>query len=136
MVKRRGSKSIDRSHFREYQRVAEHFYEAASDSMDLEYWTAASVLIVHSAIAFADALCIKLSGQRSTGDNHELTVTMLEEAVAGDEEKTKALNQLRYIIENKTRVSYLGEMITPSETKELWKRLDRFREWALGILNR
>lgn len=75
-------------------------------------------------------------GKEGTGDDHELTVTMLEEAVAGDEEKTKALNQLRYIIENKTRVSYLGEMITPSETKELWKRLDRFREWALGILNR
>jgi HEPN domain-containing protein len=136
MTKQRGVKSIDRSKHREYQRVAEHFYDAAKDSIELEYWTAAAVLIVHSAIAYADALCIKLSGQRSTGDSHEHTVTLLEENIAGGEEKSKALNQLRYIIEEKTRVSYLGEMLPPSNTKELWKRLIRFREWALGILSR
>ena len=67
MAKQRGIKSIDRSRYREYQRVAEHFYDAAKDSVDLEYWTAAAVLIVHAAIAYADALCIKVAGQRSVG---------------------------------------------------------------------
>jgi hypothetical protein len=136
MAKRRGTKPVDRSRFREYQHVAEHFYEAAKDSMDFEYWTAAAVLIVHSAIAFADALCIKLSGQRSSGDNHELTIALLEEAVADGDEKSKALSQLRSIIEEKTRVSYLGEMISPARTKEMWKRLETFREWAARIINR
>ncbi|MGD1046362.1 MAG: hypothetical protein ABR936_13715 [Bacteroidota bacterium] len=136
MAKPRGVKSINRSKYREYQRVAEHFYDAANDSLELEYWTAAAVLIVHSAIAYADALCIKLSGQRSVGDSHEHTVTLLEKNVAGGEEKTKALSQLRYIIEEKTRVSYLGEMISPVGTKGLWKRLERFRAWALSILTR
>jgi hypothetical protein len=63
-------------------------------------------------------------------------VVLLEEHVAGGDEKTKALNQLRYIIEEKTRVSYLGEILTPSTIKELWKRLERFREWAVSILSR
>ena len=94
MAKQRGVKSVDRSKYREYQRVAEHFYDAANDSLELEYWTAAAVLIVHSAIAYADALCIKLAGQRSVGDSHEHTVTLLEENVAGGEEKGKALSQL------------------------------------------
>jgi hypothetical protein len=58
MTKQRGVKAVDRSKFREYQRVAQHFYDAAKDSIDLEYWTAAAVLIVHAAIAYADALCI------------------------------------------------------------------------------
>jgi HEPN domain-containing protein len=53
---------VDRSRHREYQRVAEQFYDAAKDSLELGYWTAAAVLIVHSAIVYADALCIKLSG--------------------------------------------------------------------------
>jgi HEPN domain. len=136
VTKQRGIKSIDRSKYREYQRVAEHFYEAAKDSVDLEYWTAAAVLIVHAAIAYADALCIKVAGQRSVGESHEHTVTLLEEQVAGRDEKKKALNQLRYIIEEKTRVSYLGEMISPSQTKDLLKRLERFREWVISILTR
>lgn len=136
MAKQRGIKSIDRSRYREYQRVAEHFYDAAKDSVDLEYWTAAAVLIVHAAIAYADALCIKVAGQRSVGDSHENVVTLLEEHVAGGDDKKRALNQLRYIIEEKTRVSYLGEMISPVQTKDLLKRLERFREWVLGILTR
>jgi HEPN domain-containing protein len=136
MAKQRGVKTVDRSKFREYQRVAQHFYDAAKDSVDLEYWTAAAVLIVHAAIAYADALCIKISGQRSVGESHEHTVSILEEHVAGEDEKTKALKQLRHIIEEKTRVSYLGEMISPAQTKELLKRLERFREWVLSILTR
>ena len=136
MTKQRGVKSVDRSRHREYQRVAEHFYDAAKDSLELGYWTAAAVLIVHSAIAYADALCIKLSGQKSAGENHEHTVTLLEENVAGGEDTSRALKQLRYIIEEKTRVSYLGEILTQAGTKELWKRLVRFREWALSLLTR
>ena len=136
MVKRRGRKSIPRHRFMEYQNVADHFYEAAKDSMDLEYWTAAGVLIVHSAIAFTDALSIKLSGVKSVGENHEDAVVLVENAVADGEGKTRAINQLRRIIEEKTKVSYLGDLYSPSQSKELWKRLVRFRKWAKEILTR
>ena len=136
MVKRRGRKSIPRHRFLEYQNVAEHFYEAAKDSMELEYWTAAGVLIVHSAIAFADALSIKLAGVKSVGENHEDAVVLVENAVADGEGKTRAINQLRRIIEEKTKVSYLGDLYSPSQSKELWKRLERFRKWAKEILTR
>ncbi len=136
MTKRRGRKSIDRPRHREYQRVAQHFYEAARDSMALEYWTAAGVLIVHASIAYADALSIKLSGQRSAGDSHEDTVLLMEEIVASSEEKKLAINQLRRIIEEKTRVSYMGELYSPSQTKDMWKQLVRFRRWAIFILDR
>ncbi|MHB8871995.1 MAG: hypothetical protein ACYC5G_06095, partial [Candidatus Doudnabacteria bacterium] len=71
MAKRRGRKSIPRQSYKKYLDVAEHFYKAAKDSMDFDYWTASGVLIVHSAIAFSDALCIKLSGMKSIGENHE-----------------------------------------------------------------
>jgi len=136
MAKGRARKSVPRRRFREYQNVAEHFYQAAKDSMELEYWTAAGVLIVHSAIAFADALSIKLSGVKSAGENHEDAVVLVENAVAEGEGKTKALNQLRRIIEEKTKVSYLGELYTASQTKEMWKRLERFRNWTIIILTR
>jgi len=135
MSNRRGRKSMDRARYREYQRVAEHFYEAARDSMDLEYWTAAGVLVVHAAIAYADALSIKLSGQRSAGDNHEDTIELVESVVAGGNEKKTALNQLRRIIEEKTKVSYMGELYSSAQTKDMWKQLERFRRWALSVLS-
>lgn len=136
MAKRRGRKAVERSRYREYMSVAEHCYSAAKDSMELEYWTAAGLLIVHSAIAFADALCIKLSGQKSVGENHEETISLLETVAAGDEEKSKALGQLRRLIEEKTKVSYLGDLYSPATAKEMWKRLEGFREWAVRILTR
>jgi len=136
MAERRGRKSIARQRFREYHKVADHFYEAAKDSMKLDYWTAAGVLIVHSAIAYTDALCIKLSGVKSVGENHEDSVTLVESVVAESEGKSKAINQLRRIIEEKTKVSYLGELYSASQTKGMWKRLERFRKWAKEILLR
>jgi len=136
MAERRGRKSIPRQNYKKYLDVAEHFYKAAKDSMELDYWTASGVLIVHSAIAFSDALSIKLSGLKSIGENHEDAVTLLESAVGDTDEKSKAMNQLRRIIEEKTKVSYLGELYTSVQTKEIWKRLERFRKWALDILNR
>jgi hypothetical protein len=136
MADRRGRKSIARTKHKDYMKAAEHFYNAAKDSMELEYWTAAGVLIVHSSIAYTDALCIKQAGLKSVGENHEDAIALLESVVAGGEEKTKALNQLRRIIQEKTKVSYLGELYTSAQTKEMWKRLERFKEWAAGILTR
>ena len=136
MVERRGRKFVPRQNFRKYLDVAEHFYQAAEDSLELDYWTASGVLIVHSAIAYSDALCIKLSGVKSVGENHEDAVALLESVVGNTDEKSSALNQLRRIIEEKTKVSYLGELYTSSQTKEMLKRLDRFRKWSLEILNR
>ena len=136
MAKRRGRKSVPRHLFKEYENVAEHFYNASKDSMEFEYWTAAGVLIVHSAIAYADALCIKLAGVKSAGEDHEDAITLLANSVAKSEEKSVAINQLRRIIEEKTKVSYLGELYSPSQTNEMWKRLERFRKWSKKILGR
>ncbi len=119
MAERRGRKSIPRYNFKKYLDVAEHFYQAAKDSLELDYWTASGVLIVHSAIAYSDALCIKLSGVKSVGENHEDAVALLESTVGNPDEKSSALNQLRRIIEEKTKVSYLGELYSSSQTKEM-----------------
>lgn len=120
MAQRSRRKPVPRNRTTQYQKVAEHFFVAAKDALQLEYWTAAGVLIVHSAIAYADALCVKQSGQKSSGENHEDAVALLEEVVAGGEEKERAVNQLRRIIEEKTKVSYLGDLYTARQAEELW----------------
>jgi len=89
MAKRRGRKSLPHHRYKEFQGVAEHFYNAARDSMGLEYWTAVRqrrILIVHSAIAYTDSLCIKLAGVRSIGEDHEEAVTLVQNVVGETEE--------------------------------------------------
>ena len=76
------------------------------------------------------------TGVKSIGEDHEEAVNLLENSVAEGEEKSKAINQLRRLIEEKTKVSYLGELYSTSQTKEMWKRLERFRKWAIEILMR
>lgn len=136
MAKRGRRSPVDRARYREYYSVAEHFFVAAKDSLDLGDWTAAGVLIVHAAIAYADALCIRSAGEKSSGENHEDALSLLDQVVPEGEEKANALNQLHRIIEQKTKVSYLGNLYTARQCHDLWKRLQRFREWAQGILNR
>lgn len=136
MPRRRNRKAVDRSRFRKYAEVAEHFFEAGKASMGLEYWTAAGVLFVHSAIAYADALCILQAGVRSAGDDHEDAVALIEELIAGGDERTGAVNQLRRIVEIKTRVSYLGELFSQADARALERKLERFRSWAKSLLER
>lgn len=136
MAKERGKKSIPKHRYKDYQNVAEHFYNAAKDSIDLEYYTAAGVIIVHSAIAYTDALCIKLAGVKSIGEDHDNAILLVEKVVADSEEKVKAINQLHRIIEEKTKVSYLGELYSATQIKDMWKRLERYRKWAISILER
>ena len=94
------------------------------------------MLIVHAAIAYADALCIQQAGVRSGADNHEEAVVLLEQALPANEETSGAIKHLRRIVDEKTKVSYLGELYSRSQTRILWDRLDRFRLLAKRILQR
>lgn len=136
MVKRSARKTVDRHKFPEYQRVAEHFYEASEVAMEFTYWTAAGVLMVHAAIAYTDAITIKLTGQKSAGENHEDAIALVQDAVADGESKASAMNQLKKIIAEKTRVSYSGDIYDEETIRNLQKSLKRFRDWALKILER
>lgn len=136
MTRRSPRKAVDRLRHKDYQKAAEHFYEAAKVAMEYCYWTAAGVLIVHSAIAYADAVSIKLSAQKSSSESHEDAIALVEEAVAKGEPKRNAINQLRRIIAEKTKVSYAGDLYGESVIRELWKKLERFRSWAIEVLER
>jgi len=106
------------------------------ESIALGYWTAAGVLIRHAAIAYADALCIQQGSVRSGADDHEGAVILPEQVLPSGAATSMAVQQLRRIIEEKTKVSYLGELFSQRQTRALWGRLDRFRQWAKRLLQR
>lgn len=126
--------TIDRARFTNYISVADSFFKGAELARQHEYWNAAGVLIVHAAIAYADAIAIKLGGVKSQSEQHQEAVDLLSELVAEGEESKRALNQLRRIIDHKTAVSYSGKVYNPSDVDQLWKQVERFRTWATIIL--
>ncbi|MBU1297647.1 MAG: hypothetical protein KKB77_00640 [Bacteroidetes bacterium] len=110
MAKRISRKLVNRQKYYDYNIVAQQFYEAAEVAKDFKYWNAAGVLIVHAAIAYTDAISIKISGQKSSSENHEDAIALVDSIVANGDEKKKAMNQLRKIIAEKTMVSYAGDL--------------------------
>jgi len=126
--------SMPRSKFSDYRVVADSFYNGAEAAAVFGYWNAAGVLQVHAAIALTDAITIKLGGVRCRGENHYEAIALLDEIVASTGQKQKALNQLRTIINHKNWVSYSGEVFTHRDIDKLAKALDRFRAWAIQIL--
>ena len=119
----------------DYRTVAESFHNGAEVATEFGYWNAAGVLQIHAAIALADAIAIKLGGVRCRGENHHETAALLDELVASTDQKRRALNQLRTIIDHKNMVAYSGQIFTRHDVDKLAKLLERFRAWALSILD-
>ncbi|NWG28976.1 MAG: HEPN domain-containing protein [Ignavibacteriaceae bacterium] len=125
---------VDRVNWKDYKKVAESFFGGAEVAFEYEYWNAAGVLIVHSAIAYADSISIKLAGVKSQGEDHNQTVTLLKELLAVTDENKKAFTHLEKIIAHKTSVSYSGDVYDRKDVESLWKNFERFKRWAESLL--
>ena len=128
--------SISRSKHHDYAKVADNFYSGADLAREFEYWNAAGVLIIHAAIAYTDALTIKVGGVKSQGEDHRAVVDLLSEIVQLGETGQRAVNHLARMIEQKNIVSYSGEIYTRTGIEKLWKQLGRYKEWAVSMLAR
>lgn len=131
----RGSRiQVDRIKSSQYAAVAENFFRGAELAQEFEYWNAAGLLVVHSAIAFTDAVTIRIGGVKSRGEDHLMAVALLQEIVALDEDGIKAATQLRRIIEEKNLIAYSGRIYQKGDVTRLWKHLERYVNWAKNIL--
>lgn len=136
MTPRRSKRvSVDKSKYKDYLHTAHQFYSGAETERSLENWSAAALLIVHAAVAYTDALTIKVGGVKSQGDDHMASVDVAREMVVLDEVGKKALDHLARIIQDKNAVSYHGDVCSRDEAESLWKHLERYRSWALSVLN-
>jgi hypothetical protein len=125
---------LNRAKWRDLEGVGRSFAEAAELAAEFEYWNAAGVLIVHAGIALADAIAVRLTGTKNSGDDHVQAAALLQEVVVGDQESSRAIRQLRAILQEKTRVSYSGEVYSAADVARLRKHFNRFRRWAETLL--
>ena len=122
------SKSID------FVKVSKNFAEGAEVAVDYEYYNAPGVLIIHAAIAIADAVTIKLSSAKCSGDSHYEIIKLISETAPKNKATVTALNHFEKLIDHKNIVSYHGELYTKKDIAILMKHFDRFSIWAYGLL--
>jgi len=108
----------------------EQFLQAAGLARESEYWNAAGLLYVHSAIALADAVAIARRGEKSTSENHMDALALFEEALENVKGKNEAIKHLRRLIDEKNRVSYMGISIRRADLEKMETHADRFRAFA------
>lgn len=134
MVRKTTRKSIDKSKFNNYRIVAESFYGGAEVAKEYEYWNASGVLIIHAAIAYSDAICLKFGGVKSQGEDHNQAIFLLKELLSTSDENRKAFQNLEKMIAHKNSVSYSGDVYEAKDINLLWKHLERFKTWAEDLL--
>ena len=130
MARKNVRKEVDKTKSLDHLKVAESFAGGAEVAKDFEYWNAAGILIVHAAVAYADAMCIKYGGVKSQGEDHNQVVALLREILSVNDENKKAFIQLEKIIAHKTSVSYSGDVYDEKDVENLWKNFERFKRWV------
>lgn len=136
MTRKTQRAKVDPGQAASFRATGRQFLKAARLAGEHEYWNAAGLLLVHAAIAFADAVSIRLAGVKSTSENHLDAVQLLGETAAREKDRDRALGHLRRIIEEKSRVSYSGEAFRKTEIDALETHADRFRDWCEAVLAR
>ncbi|KUO62920.1 MAG: hypothetical protein RBS48_11615 [Ignavibacteriaceae bacterium] len=121
---------VEKSDYIKFRTIAQKFYEGALSEIKMMRWNAAGLLIVHSAIAYADSLTVKYDGCKSKSDNHQDTVILLEQLMPTESQKNNAILQLGRLIDHKTTVAYSGDLYDKDDIDKLLKHLERFKTWV------
>lgn len=134
MVRKVPRKNVDSYKYNNFNKVAKSFFEGAKLAYDFEYYNAAGVLIIHSAIALADSITVKNLEAKCSGDNHYEVIKLLEEALFSEKQNKRANSHLGKLIDHKNIVSYSGDIYYKKDIDKLFKHYDRFANWAKDIL--
>lgn len=130
MVRKVPRKSYETTDFSKFVEVSKSFINGAEIANEYEYYNAAGVLIIHSAIALADAVTIRLASVKCTGDNHYEIIKLLKETLPPEKQKTNAISHFEKLIDHKNAVSYQGELYKAEDIQLMRKHFDRFSKWV------
>lgn len=135
MVKKLSTRAYDSVRYRDFIRVASNFAEAADLAYEFDYYNAAGVLYIHSSIAYADAITIKLSGKKCKGENHYEVIHLLEEVIPQIRMDRKAINNFKSLIDHKNLISYSGDIYNKSDLGKIRKNFKKFKEWTEALVD-
>lgn len=134
MAKKVPRKFFESSKAPNFVKVADNFYEGAKLAYEFEYYNAAGVLLIHAAIALADAITIKKLKVKCSGDNHYEVIKLLEEATIYEPNSKRSIFHLVKLIDHKNMISYSGDIYSKKDVDKLIKHFIRFSDWTHTII--
>ena len=127
-------KKIEVNKYLDFIKVSKDFSNGCESAYTFEYYNAAGVLVIHAVIALADAVTIKLSGKKCSGDSHYDIIDLLKLVTPPSQNKSKALDQFKKLVDHKNKVSYYGDIYLKKDVDKLLKYFERFKSWADSLL--
>lgn len=133
MVTRGRRKDTDRHQAAKYRNVGSALLQSAKDLEDLatdetRYGNAISVIAIHAAIAYNDAITIAYGGFKSTEGEHARAPDALLAALKNP--SPEAVDLLRAVVKKKDAVSYQGVYSTMGEASSILHKAESFCAWA------
>jgi hypothetical protein len=110
-----------------------------SESRDLmkgsrEYSSALALVSIHCAIAFNDALLLKLTGKHDLASDHTVAATRTKKQCSSRKISADGIKHLEDLLRAKTRVSYSDERTTFEIADRLAVSSERFEAWAKPLI--
>ena len=107
-------------------RKAEQFLDAATTLRDLaddesDVGDALVTLCVHAGIAASDVICCKALGHFVQGEDHLQAVAELSKVSPGGKQLG---NDLRALLQMKTRAEYAAPPVSANQRKRAWRRAE------------
>ncbi len=131
---KQAGKKIDANKHLDFIKVSKDFSNGCESAYTFEYYNAAGVLVIHAVIALADAITIKLSGKKCSVDSHFDIIDLLKLVTPPSQNRNKALDQFKKLIDHKNKVSYYGDIYSKKDVDKLLKYFERFKSWADSLL--
>jgi len=96
--------------------------------------SALALVSIHSAIAYNDALHIRLTGKRPKGDDHKTAAISTEKSCRVRKLNTAGIVHLKTLIEKKTAYSYGNSAVTSEQAQAVSIKAERFEAWVNQII--
>jgi hypothetical protein len=113
-------------------RKAEQFLDAAATVRDLaddeaDVGDALVTLCVHAGIAASDVICCRALGHFVQGEDHLQAIAELSKVMPDGRQLG---NDLRALLQMKTRAGYAAPPVSAEQRKRAWRRAERLVEAA------
>lgn len=122
------AETVSRDRYRVYLVRAEEFeaqmLRAAADGA----WNSVGLLAVHSVISASDALTVRFSSKRWSGQDHEGVRGLITSI--GLDGASAALRQLSNVLAHKNTVEYESRAFSRAEAIEISRASSRYLKWV------
>jgi hypothetical protein len=99
-----------------------------------EYTSALALVSIHCAIAFNDALLVKLTGKHEIDTDHMVAVKRTKKQCTSKKIPATGIRHLEDLLRAKTRVSYSDERTTFETANRLAVASERFEAWVRPLM--